>query len=105
MKAKDIVRAGHNYKDVEVESVGTVKLRGLTVAEAIEFTKKSEQSDDRILMFAYLVKLCCPAFRGFWWTPERIRKKLALNVLLNLGSEIMALSGFGKDAVTESVKD
>lgn len=105
MKANDIVKAGLDYQTVTVKGVGEVELRGMTVAEAVKFSEKSKNTDDRIIMFAYLVKLCCPAFSGFWWTPNRIRKKLALKVILQLADQIMKLSGYGAGEVDEAVKN
>lgn len=104
MKASEIIKAGLEYTTIEIDGVGPVELRGMTVAEALKFSEYSQKSEDRILMFAYLVKLCCPAFKGFWWTPSRIKKKLALKVILKLADHIMKLSGYGSDAVNDAVK-
>lgn len=104
MNANDLIDAGLDYQTIEIEGVGPVQLRSLTVDEAEKFGKVSKKTDDKLLMFAYLVKLCCPSFKGFWWTPKRIKKKLALQVLLKLADHIMKLSGYGNDAVDESVK-
>ena len=104
MNAKDLVDAGLNYQTIEIDGIGPVKLRSLTVDEEEKFSKVSGKKEDKFLMFAYLVKLCCPSFKGFWWTPKRIKKKLALQVLLKLADHIMKLSGYGNDAVDESVK-
>ena len=104
MKAADIVKAGLDYQAVEIEGIGTVELRGMTVDEALKFAEVSKKADDRIYMFAYLVKLCCPAFKSVLWTPNRIRKKLALKAILKIADHIMRLSGYGQEAIDESVK-
>lgn len=105
MNANEIIKAGLQFEVKEIDGIGPVQIRALKWQEADQYTKFLQKTDDTALGFAFLVKLCCPAFKAFWWTPRRIRNKLAFSALLAIASEIMTLSGYSETGVTDAKKD
>ena len=103
--ASDLISAGVAYHEATIGGTDKkVQFRGMTIAEAERFGKLSQKEPDKLRLSAHLLKMCCPAFRGFWWTPARIRKKLTAKIILELAFKIMEASGHTKGAVDEAVK-
>lgn len=102
--AKDIVDAGFESEVVKIGDLA-IEVRSMTVNQAFKFSAYSQEQKDKMLVFAYLIKLCCPAFSGWLWTPKKIAKKLAPKIMVELASKVMEVSGYRTDAVDESLKD
>lgn len=104
-KANDLVKAGKEVHSVTIEGVAEpIDIVGMTIDQAIKFSERAQNSQDFTLLYAYLVKQCCPAFRRFWWTPNRIKKNLSLKMMLALADKIMEVSGYSSGAVDDAVK-
>lgn len=101
--ANDLISKGFDYEVVSIRGLD-VEIKGMTVEQAVKFSEKAKKSEDNILLMAYLLKLCCPAFKSVWWTPQKIRKKLALNVMLEVADKIMVLSGYKAESLDTAVK-
>lgn len=108
--AFDIIRSGHSVDAVDVEGIDKpVEIQSMTVDQALKFSAATKKGGDQILMAAYLVKLCCPAFKSPWywpwlWTPARIKRRLSVKVLLSLADKIMELSGYSQNGVDDAEK-
>ena len=102
--AGDIVKKGFNYEVVNIRGL-EVELRGMTVDEALRLSKYAKSQNDKMLVFAYLIKQCCSAFDSWWWTPGRIKKKLSVKMLLEIADKIMILSGYKEDSIDTSLKE
>lgn len=104
--ANDLINSGKAIVSVHIDGIDKpVDIECMTVDQAIKFSELAKSSKDYTLMYASLVKLCCPAFRGWWWTRRRIKKQLSLKVLLALAEKIMEVSGLTTDAVDAAVKE
>ena len=102
--ADDIIKKGFDYEVATIRGL-EVELRGMTVDEALKLSKYAKGQNDKMMVFAYLIKQCCPAFKGWWWTPGRIKKKLSVKLLLEIADRIMILSGYKEDSVDTSLKE
>lgn len=104
--ANDLIKAGFSTVEVKIEGVEKpVEVMSMTVDQAIKFGEMAKKSNDEMMLYASLIKLCCPAFHSVWWPARRIKKKLSFKMMVKLGDKIMEVSGYKQDAVTEAVKD
>jgi len=103
--ASELMKAGRVPELVSLPGLSKeIEVLGLTIHQAMKFSKFVEKNNDPMLHRALLIKECCPAFRRFWWTPERIQKKIAANILIALSDKVMELSGYTKDSVDKAAK-
>jgi len=104
--AKDLISAGFNTVEIQIDGVEKpVEVMSMTVDQAMKFGEMAKKSKDEMLLYASLIKLCCPAFHSIFWPPRRIKKHMSFKMMVKLGDKIMEVSGYKQDAVTDAVKD
>lgn len=105
---RDVLKAGKEVQYINVPGIdGGIEVVGLSGQQAQRFADMVSNKDARAdvaMLYASLLKLCCPMFRRWWWTPARIRRKISLKLILDIGTAILKASGYDDAAGDRALK-